>query len=300
MSPSNTPAQVMLASPETASPVIAETRLGQVEYASFGQGPVLLALHGAMGGYDQSSILARAVGPAGYRYVAVSRPGYLGTPLGNRAVPEAQADLCAALLDVLGVERAAVMAISGGGPCALHFALRHQARCRGLVLISTCGGRIDTPLPFSYRILRYLARWPALIGWMRKRSAKDPQRRAARAVTDPALLRRMLDDPETGPLFEALMASTMDRLPLRLSGTANDIAVTRATEYSLEDVAVPTLVVHGTRDPHVPFAKHGAVLAARIPGARLLALEGGEHACLFTHRGRIRAEVAVFLDDQAH
>jgi pimeloyl-ACP methyl ester carboxylesterase len=276
-------------------PVVAQTRLGPVEYAESGEGPVVLSLHGAMGGYDQSAILARAVGPAGCRHVAVSRPGYLGTPLGDRGTPEAQADLCAALLDVLEVEHAAVMGISGGGPCALHFALRHAGRCRGLVLLSTCGTRVDSPLPFSYRILKYLARWPAVFGWMRKRAASDPMRRAARAVTDPVLLRRMLADPEAGPLFEALMASTADRLPQRLPGTANDIAVTRSTEYPLEDVAVPVLVVHGTKDPHLPFARHARTLAMRIPGAQLLAAEGGEHACLFTHRDLIRARVAQFL-----
>jgi pimeloyl-ACP methyl ester carboxylesterase len=43
-----------------------------------------------------------------------------------------QADAVAALLDVLGIRTAAVMAVSGGGPCALQFALRHPQRCCAL------------------------------------------------------------------------------------------------------------------------------------------------------------------------
>ena len=44
----------------------------------------------------------------------------------------------------------------------------------------------------------------------------------------------------------------------------------------LPEIAVPTLVVHGTADPMFPFP-HGEALAAEIPGARLLALEGAGH-----------------------
>lgn len=41
---------------------------------------VVLALHGAMGGHDQSALLSLAALPDSYRCVAVSRLSYLGTP----------------------------------------------------------------------------------------------------------------------------------------------------------------------------------------------------------------------------
>ncbi len=95
-------------------PATAETLLGAVEYVEIGDGPAVVALHGAMGGYDQSPILAQTVGDPDCRYVAVSRPGYLGTPIGSGKSPERQADLIAALLDTMGIERTGVMAVSGG------------------------------------------------------------------------------------------------------------------------------------------------------------------------------------------
>jgi pimeloyl-ACP methyl ester carboxylesterase len=73
------------------------------------------------------------------------------------------------------------------------------------------------------------------------------------------------------------------------------VAVTRARTYPLARIAVPVLVVHGTRDAAVPFAQHGKVLAERIPGAELVALEGGEHVAIFTHRDEARARVVPFL-----
>ena len=65
----------------TERPVVTRTPRGPVEHVTTGEGPALLALHGAMGGWDQASILARAIAPPGHRAIAPSRPGYLGTPL---------------------------------------------------------------------------------------------------------------------------------------------------------------------------------------------------------------------------
>ncbi len=283
----------------TASPATVTTSRGPVEYAATGEGPAVLALHGAMGGHDQSLLLARTIGETGYRYLALSRPGYLGTPLRAGRTPEEQADLYADVLDALGIREAAVLAVSGGGPSAIHFALRHPDRCWGLVLVSTCGSRVDTRIPLSFHVVKLLARWPWFVGLMRRKTERDPDRAARRSILDPIVRARTLRDPEAGPLLNALTLSTLDRMGARLPGTENDIAVTRSTGYPLEGISVPTLVVHGTADRMVPFAEHGRALAARIPGAELLAVEGGEHVAIFTHRDEARARVTRFLRQHA-
>jgi pimeloyl-ACP methyl ester carboxylesterase len=252
-----------------------------------------------MGGYDQGLILARTIGEQGYRFVSISRPGYLGTPLTSGRTPAEQADLCADVLDRLGISETAVMAVSGGGPCALQFALRQRNRCWALVLVSTCSGKVDTRVPASFRLLKLLARWPAFVTLMRRRMERDLERAARRSIVDPIVRARTMRDPEVRPLFAALLVSTFDRMPLRLPGTENDIAVTRTTTYPLEQIAVPVLVVHGTGDRLVPFAQHAKALAARIPGAELLAIESGEHVSIFTHRDEVRARVSRFLREHA-
>jgi pimeloyl-ACP methyl ester carboxylesterase len=259
----------------------------------------VLTLHGAMGGCDQSELLARTIGPHGRRYLNTSRPGYLATPLSSGRRPEAQADLFAALLDVLDIDRVPVLAVSGGGPPAIHFAARHPARCRALVLCSTCGTSVDTPIPWSFRIMTMLARLPPAVAWFRSQALRDPEASARRSILDPDIRARTLADPEVAGLMRALTASTFDRMSERLPGTANDIRVTRRLDLPLGTVAVPTLVVHGTGDRMVPFDPHATTLAARIAGAELLALDGGEHVGIFTHRPEVRARVGQFLDAHA-
>jgi len=280
-----------------ASPVATtlETPRGKIEFATLGDGPAVLALHGAMGGWDQSLLLARSLGAPGFRYVAVSRPGYLGTALSAGRTPEAQADLYAALLDALGIRRAAVAAVSGGGPSALAFALRHPDRCWAVVMISAASARIDVPVPFAWQVMKLVARFPALVTRMRGRMGRDPDATARRSIPDPALRARTLADPEAAPLLAALQASSLDRMRERIAGTENDIATTRRDlGLPLDRIAAPLLAVHGTADRMVPFEMSRA-LAARLPGAELLAIEGGEHVALFTHLAEVRARAGRFL-----
>lgn len=279
------------------SPKTATTALGAVEYAEIGQGPVVVALHGAMGGYDQSLLLAQTIGNGDYRYLAISRPGYLGTPLASGRNSEQQGDLIAALLDSLNITKAGVMAVSGGGPSALQFALRHPARCAGLVLVSTSACQIDSPIPLSFKVMKQLARWPWFAKKLRQRAARNLPGVAQRSIRDPEILTRTVNDAETWPLFSTMLLSTFNRMGERLLGTEIDIQITRTTTYPLENLDLPVLIVHGTEDRLVPFAVHAKMFESRLPHAELLAIPGGEHVAIFTHRNQVSARVQDFMHD---
>ncbi len=100
-----------------------------------GDGEPALIIHGAGGGFDQAIDIAGVLAGRGYRLIAPSRFGYLGSPLPTDLVTTMQADAYAELLDRLGVSRAFVIAISAGAWSAMQFAIRHPQRCRALVLL---------------------------------------------------------------------------------------------------------------------------------------------------------------------
>src|SRR5690606_36560431 len=114
---------------------IAETPCGAIEYASAGEGPPVLFVHGAGGGYDQGLGFGENLARNGFRLIAMSRFGYLRTPLPADASAAAQADAHACLLDALGIDAAAVIGGSAGAPSAVQVALRHPQRVTALVLV---------------------------------------------------------------------------------------------------------------------------------------------------------------------
>lgn len=279
-------------------PRIVQTRLGAVQCLITGEGPALLAVHGAMGGYDQSWILARALaGAAGHQVIAVSRPGYLGTSLRLGASPQAHADLLAAVLDALAIPSAVVAAVSAGGPSAVHLAARHPGRCRALILMSACLDVLPTPdsVLGRIRLMGVMARIPGVMALIRRRAARRAAAADAWTIPDPGLRARTLAHPEAGALLHALQASILRDLPARLPGTLNDIDRYRTiAPLPFSGVAVPTVLLHARDDQVVLFA-HAAAAAAAIPGATLAALDTGAHVAIFTHLDEIRASAAAFL-----
>ena len=75
------------------------TACGPIEYQEAGLGVPLLAVHGSGGGFDQGMAFAAPLAHRGIRVIAMSRFGYLRTPMPTDASAQAQADAHVCLLD---------------------------------------------------------------------------------------------------------------------------------------------------------------------------------------------------------
>ena len=275
---------------------IATTPLGAIEYAVAGSGTPLLRIHGSPGGYDHAIASARTRPDdiAGFQVIAPSRPGYLRTPLSSGKTPAQQADLYAALLDQLQIERVIVWGVSGGGPSALQFAVRHPQRTLGLVLIVPAlqsRTQYDGPLASQSATTLLLQDFSFWVGMtlMNERLA---------AVTMP----KMMPGFDAGdPLQMALVQEIgLGFIPagLRTAGRANDIEQYRdlgIEALPLETLSVPTLILHGTADTNAPYAGSKAV-AGRMPNAELVTYAGGDHYVIVTRAREIGSRTRIFME----
>ena len=66
----------------------------------------------------------------GFQLIVPHRPGYYGTPLGDRVTTADCAEMAARFSIILVIERVAVIGTSGGGPPVLAFAVRYPERTR--------------------------------------------------------------------------------------------------------------------------------------------------------------------------
>jgi 2-hydroxy-6-oxonona-2,4-dienedioate hydrolase len=275
---------------------IVQTRCGPIEYAAVGSGPPVLLVHGAGGGYDQGLSLGAPLAGRGLRAIAMSRFGYLRTPLPADASAAAQADAHACLLDALGIRRAAIVGASAGAPSALQFVLRHPDRASALVLLvpavyaPRAGGAPPVKTPAGTRFLFETALQSDFLFWAAIRIARPVVTRAILA-TPPEVVKNA-DAAERDRAAEMLRQI----LPVsaRRSGLINDAAVTSSLpRYELERIAVPTLAISMADDLFGTF--DGArYTAEHVPGARFKGYPSGGHVWI-GHHEEILAEIAAFL-----
>jgi pimeloyl-ACP methyl ester carboxylesterase len=176
------------------------------------------------------------------------------------------ADDAAGLLDALNLAPAHIVGASMGGMIAQALAIRHPAKVRTLTsIMSTTGDEGgDPPAP---EVLALLGQAPG----------ESRDERVAMAVRTSSLL--------AGPGFPVDEARLRERAELSIDrayhpeGTMRQLMGIMASSprgEALGAVTVPTLIIHGTADPLVPYWG-GELTAKSIPGARLLPIEGMGH-----------------------
>jgi pimeloyl-ACP methyl ester carboxylesterase len=252
-----------------------DTASGPVEYAEHGQGFPILVVHGIGGGYDQSLLTASII-ENGFRLVAPSRFGYLRTPLPEDASLTAQTDAHAALLDALGIQRAAVVGVSAGGPSSLLFALRYPERCAALLLVSAVSRPINLPKSQLNSSANTFLKGDFMT-WLTIKASR----------LNLPTLHRLLGSggaqipPQEEVWLDAFLDTTMPT-SMRLPGIVNDIHILSEFEpIRFEDVTAPTFIIHAVNDTLVP---QGRYTAGKIPQAEYLELPDGNHLLLGHHQ----------------
>jgi pimeloyl-ACP methyl ester carboxylesterase len=171
------------------------------------------------------------------------------------------ADDAFGLLDHLAGHEVDVVGASMGGMIAQTMAIRRPERVRSLTSIMSTTGQRRAGRP-KLRV------WSLLM----RRAPRDRDAYAEYFVRTFKLIGSRGYPPDEDRLRE-LATATFDRAH-NPAGVGRQLAAILASgdrTQRLRELRVPTTVIHGTRDPLVPF-RGGRATAAAIPGARLLAI----------------------------
>lgn len=230
---------------------------GKIVYIGAGEGEVILSVHGIFGGCDQAyeNIKSR-VGKN--RIIAPSRFGYLGSDIKGEGTPKEQAEAFNELLDSLRIDKVFVLGTSAGGTPAIRFALDYPERVKGLILF--CSAMPVNEKPDKY--LEYQAPPKLLLS------------NYAMYLISPFMPSIMRMPAST---VKVIMPVAERKEGVLLDGKLTNPDMERNFyDYPIEELKVPTLIVHSEDDNVASFVKVAAA-KDRFPDLTLVTFPDGGH-----------------------
>ena len=210
----------------------------------------------------------------------------LGLPVAAPYTLTDMADDALGLMDGLHIQQFHVLGASMGGMIAQHLAAMAPQRVESLTLIMTSSGAEGLPAPSA-----------ALVQLLSRRSA--PNREVA--LEQQADLLAALGSPYVKDDRKVLLqqaAQSYDRA-FNPDGVKRQIMAILAEPSRvplLNQLRVPTLVVHGTADSLLPVM-HGVHLAAHIQGSQLRLIPGLAHRFQEAFKAPLLAAVLPYLQE---
>jgi class 3 adenylate cyclase len=242
----------------------------RIAYATVGRGPPLVRVLGWFTHLEfewENPIWRGFIDGFSRRFLLIRYDGR-GMGLSDRGVNEYSLEAhvrdLEAVVDAAGFDRVALLGISQGGATSIAYALRHPERVTHLI-------------PY---------------GSFARQRLLDTEEGRQQAMAMATLIRQGWgsDVPAYRQFWTGIFMPDADSDAIRgfnefqrVSASADDVLGLLAAEQRIDvrkllpQVAVPTLVIHRRGDMAVPF-ELGRELAAGIPGARFLPLDGRNHA----------------------
>lgn len=250
----------------------------------WGEGPVLLFLHGWGLASDSWNYVMAPLVEQGFRCVSYDRRGHgrSGDPGGGYDY-DTLADDLAHVIETLGLRDVTLVGHSMASGEMARYMTRHRgAGVARLAFVAPAStpfllktgdnpGGLDEAL-FAANRAQMLRDFPE---WLRANLPPFFVPGTSQGIRDWGL--RMMEATSLHALIECNKAMTQ-------------------TDFraDLARIDRPTIVVHGTADASVPLEFTGRPTADAIPGARLIVYEGAPHGIIMTHAERLVRDIAVF------
>jgi pimeloyl-ACP methyl ester carboxylesterase len=263
------------------------SKYGDIEYCLVGTGPTVLVSHGVTGGIDQGMLITGKFISSvdSYRFLYVSRFGYMKSSLPNDASARVQAAAYIELIDHLGIDQVYIFGNSAGGTSTLWFAIDYPERTKGLILLSSAVPAVKPVkmapgLIFKNDFLYWAIVKAApnmLIGFLLPKEilVTLTEKEKADLIKDVYLAGLPISERSDGIIFD------------------NGISTPSVNHIPLEQIKVPTLILQSIDDPHEQ--EGGNNLAERIDSSEYIKLTGGHF--LMREEKRVQTEIAEFINN---
>ena len=251
-----------------------------------GDGPPVVHLHG--NNTSSLSHLMLLEGPPRVRSLLVDRPGSGlsdPSPFPRNTFRHCAVQFVVEVLDELALESAVLVGASGGGTWATWCALDRPERVRGLVMLGSVPLLPGARIPIGIRLMA-----TPVLGDVLSRTVRPSRRMLLRLMSSMGEGDSILRHPD---LLDSLVDAARD--PVATAANVAEFQAllspfgirseTRIRPEDLRQMAVPTLMIWGDRDPVVSVADARAA-ADLIPDARFEVLPAG-HVPQLGHADRV-------------
>jgi pimeloyl-ACP methyl ester carboxylesterase len=261
---------------------IVETLIVAANVAEAGTGPAIVMIHGFGAAIDWWDEIAPALA-ADHRVIRIDLIGHGGTAaLASGYTIPRQAELVAAVLDKLGVDRVTVIGHSMGGEVATALAERSPARIAAMILI-------DSPptAGTTFTVTTDAAMTPVLGELL------------SHFESDAAIRRGLAQGFAPGfPVPEKFVADLKQLTYTAFRSAHEDSIAYRTAKPTNERLAVlvpvpPLLALTGTKDAIAP-PEHEKYFA-QVPGAKIVMIEGSGHSPMVEKPARTLELIRDFL-----
>jgi pimeloyl-ACP methyl ester carboxylesterase len=262
----------------------------RIHYVERGRGPItLLMIHGLGGnaGNFLHSLVDQLA--ADFRVVVMDRPGSGYSTRANDAPagPYAQADVVAAFIQALGLDRPVLVGHSLGGAISLAAAIAHPSLVRSLALVAPLTAlQVGTPGVFRPLMIEHSAVRRAIAWTLATPFSMTRLSRVLHAIFSP--------DPVPAD-FSLAGGGMLSLRPSAFIAASTDFMAARrefapvVAQY--DALRVPVGIIYGTEDRILDYRVHGEGMRARVPHLDLELVEGAGHMIPITTPERVAAFV---------
>jgi 3-oxoadipate enol-lactonase len=216
------------------------------------------------------------------RVVSFDGPGHGKSEVPPPFTLEDNAEALLDAFDELDIERVVLVGLSWGGMIGMRLALRHADRVKALALLDTSAEAEDPARAVKYRMFVSFARRLGM----------------PRILSDTQIVPLMLSERtrrERPEMAERLVRAA-NGFPREGTARASIAVVVRRKDIlqRIDAINAPTLVICG-REDRATEPVHSERIAERIPGARLVIIEGAGHLSALEQPAKVNDVLVPFV-----